>query len=113
MLTNSAVEKVKSLAQEVSAREGCRLYDIDFSSNPKSRILRVYIDSVSAEPVSIDQCANVSRGLSFLLDTDEFVSGGAYELEVSSPGVERVLREPWHFQLAVGKSVKVTTVEPI
>ena len=112
MLTPTAVEKIKSLAEEVSQREGCRLYDLEFSSQNKNRILRIFIDSESA-PVSIDQCANVSKGLSLLLDVEDLIPGGEYELEVSSPGVERPLREVWHFQAALGRLIKLVTLDPI
>jgi ribosome maturation factor RimP len=61
----------------------------------------------------VEQCANVSKGLSLLLDVEDLVPGGAYELEVSSPGLERVLRLPWHFKTAIGKDVKVVTHDVI
>jgi len=112
MLSPQATEKIKSLAEEVSQREGCRLYDVEFSGNPKNRVLRIFIES-EAEQVSIDQCANVSRGLSLLLDVQDVIPGGQYELEVSSPGVERALRLPWHFQKAVGQEVKVITFDAV
>jgi len=112
MLSVQAIEKLKSLADEVSRREGCLLYDIEFSANPKNRVLRVYIDSES-QGVSIDQCANVSRGLSLLLDVEDLIPGGEYELEVSSPGVDRLLREPWHFKKSLGQFVKVVTLDPV
>lgn len=112
MLSPTAVEKIKNLADEVSRREGCLLYDFEFSSNPKNRVLRVFIEG-QKEPVSIEQCANVSRGLSLVLDVEDVIPGGAYELEVSSPGVERPLRLPWHFQKATGLEVKVVTLDPI
>lgn len=112
MLSPQAFEKIKSLADEVSRREGCLLYDIEFSGNPKSRVLRVYIDT-ETDQVSVDQCANVSRGLSLLLDVEDVVPGGGYELEVSSPGIERPLRLPWHFKKAVGQQVKIVTLDPV
>jgi ribosome maturation factor RimP len=112
MLSPQAAEKLKNLADEVSRREGCRLYDFEFSSNPKSRVLRVFIEGENS-PVSVDQCANVSRGLSLLLDVEDIIPGGMYELEVSSPGIERPLRLPWHFQKALGQEVKVVTFDAI
>ncbi len=112
MLSPNAVEKIRNLAEEVSRREGCLLYDFEFSSNPQSRVLRVFIEG-EKEAVSVDQCANVSRGLSLLLDVEDVIPGGQYELEVSSPGVERPLRLPWHFQKAIGQEVKVVTLDPI
>lgn len=108
------IDKIKQLAQEVSDREGCVLYDVEFIGAGRHRTLRVLVDG-KTEQVSIDQCANVSRGLSLLLDVEDIVGGGAYDLEVSSPGIERPLREAWHFERAVGKTVSLvthTTVAP-
>lgn len=112
MLSDDSVAKIRLLAEEVSQREGCRLYDIEFASHGKNRVLRVYIDAEPG-PVAVDQCANVSRGLSLLLDVQDIIPGGRYELEVSSPGIERVLRLPWHFKKAVGQEVKIIAFEPI
>ena len=112
MLSPQAVEKIRTLADEVSRREGCLLYDVEFSGNPKSRVLRVYIEA-EKENVSVEQCANVSRGLSLLLDVADVIPGDRYELEVSSPGVERVLRLPWHFQKMIGQQVKLVTFDAI
>ena len=112
MLKSQVYEKIKNLADEVSQREGCLLYDVEFSANPKHRVLRIFIES-DADSVSIEQCSNVSRGLSLLLDVDDVVPGGGYELEVSSPGIERALRLPWHFKKAIGQEVKLVLIEPI
>lgn len=96
--------QVEKLAGEVVAREGCELYDVEFGTSSGQRVLRVYIDK-GTEPVGIDDCANVSRGLNLLLDDEDLVPGGNYQLEVSSPGLDRVLRRVDHFQKAIGKKV--------
>lgn len=99
----SWLERVESIASQIAEREGCRLYDIEFSS----RVLRVYIDK---EPnAGIKDCENVSRGLSEELDSGDIVPGEHYQLEVSTPGLERVLKKDWHFQTAIGKKVKLRT----
>lgn len=108
MLSGSALDKVKALAAEVSEREGCMLYDLEFVGQGKGRILRVYIDGKDGG-VTIDQCAEVSRGLSLLLDVEDLIPGEAYDLEVSSPGVERPLREKWHFEKSMDKLVLIKT----
>ncbi len=99
----SWLERVESIASQIAEREGCRLYDIEFSS----RVLRVYIDK---EPnAGIKDCENVSRGLSEELDSGDIVPGEEYQLEVSTPGLERVLKKDWHYQTAIGKKVKLRT----
>ncbi|OFZ19065.1 MAG: hypothetical protein A2Z20_05115 [Bdellovibrionales bacterium RBG_16_40_8] len=112
MLSPQAIEKIKNLADEVSRREGCLLYDMEFSGSTKHRVLRIFIEAETGS-VSIEQCSNVSKGLSLLLDVEDIVAGGEYELEISSPGIERPLRLPWHFKKAVGEDIKLITVEPI
>lgn len=112
MLTSETLQQLRSIVEEVSAREGCRLYQLEFVGHGGNRTLRIYIDGES-QPVSIDQCANVSRALSLRLDVDDLVPGGGYELEVSSPGLERPLVEPWHYEKAMGKMVRLTTKEPL
>jgi ribosome maturation factor RimP len=105
------IERVRALAQQACVSEGCRLYDLEFSGGQNGRTLRVYIDR---EPtVSLDDCANVSRGLNELLDVEDVIPGGQYDLEVSSPGLERRLSERWHFEKVIGEPVRVRTSDPV
>lgn len=107
--TPSWMEKVEKMAREVAAREGCLLYDLEFVGAGKGRTLRVFIDREDGN-ITIDDCSNVSKGLNELLDADEdLIPGGAYNLEVSTPGLDRTLKQPWHFQKAVGKKVYIKT----
>jgi len=105
----SWMEKVEDLAQEVTSREGCILYDVEFVGVGKGRTLRLYIDRDTPEGVGIDDCSNVSRALNSLLDEADAVPGESYTLEVSTPGIERPLRKAWHFEKAVGKKIWVKT----
>jgi ribosome maturation factor RimP len=105
---------IRKMAEEVSAREGCYLYDIEFVGVPGGRALRVYIDKEGDGGVSLEDCSNVSKGLNQFLDADEeLVPGGQYLLEVSSPGLERVLKEPLHFEKALGKKISVKSFAPL
>lgn len=111
-------QTLQRLAGEVALREGCEIYDIEFLGQVGGRILRVYIDKAATDGaapahVSVDDCSNVSRGLNLLLDVEDIVPGGAYHLEVSSPGLERPLRTARHFERAVGQRVQVKTFEPM
>ncbi len=113
-------EKVARMASEVAAREGCEIYDFDFVGGGSARALRIFIDKLSTtledgtienKGVSIEDCSNVSRGLNLLLDVDDVIPGGAYNLEVSSPGLERPLRTAAHFKRAAGTRAYVKTFE--
>jgi ribosome maturation factor RimP len=106
------IDKFKDMARTISEREGCLLYDVEMSGGPQGRVLRVYIDRSEGQ-VGVDDCANVSRGLNSILDVEDVIPGGAYELEVSSPGIERRLTADWHFAKAVGQPVRVKLSEPI
>jgi len=88
------------------AVEGCGLdlYDIQQTKEHKVNILRVYI--TSKDGVNLDQCAEVSRMISPLLDINEPMNG-KYNLEVSSPGIERKLKTLHHFKCSVGSNVKI------
>ncbi len=207
MQSQELLTRVRQMAEEVSAREGCTVYDIELVGGGHGRILRVFIEkaplnsaretlgeqtpresappaklesnqdaeefesfeepaeadeSLDADPedlsaddmnsddiesdahhsdvsanfvsanfsdttdvslsassastdsaVSIQDCTNVSRGLNLLLDVEDIIPGGRYDLEVSSPGVERILRESWHFERVIGKTVSVKTFAPL
>lgn len=104
--------KVEKIAEDVCTREGCFLYDLEFSGTGGGRTLRVFVDKDGGS--SIDDCSNVSKGLNAVLDEDEaLIPGGPYNLEVSTPGVDRQLRRPWHFEKAVGKKIHVRTNAPL
>lgn len=98
--------KVENIAQEVAKKEGCYLYDLEFIGVGKGRTLRVYIDK-DDNGIGIDDCSNVSKRLNDKLDTEDIVPGGTYQLEVSSPGLDRTLKKTWHFEKAIGKKIWV------
>jgi ribosome maturation factor RimP len=105
LLSDNQLEQVRKFAEEVAAREGCVLYDLEFHDGP-GRSLRVYIDKAPGG-VSIEDCANVSRGLNLRLDVEDVIAGGQYDLEVSSPGLDRKLTQLWHFEQAVTKRIRL------
>ena len=105
MLSDSQLEQVRKFAEEVALREGCLLYDLEFHDGP-NRALRVYIDREEGG-VGIEDCSNVSRALNLRLDVEDVIPGGHYDLEVSSPGLDRKLSQLWHFTKALGQRVRL------
>lgn len=107
-------EKLEKLARETCEREGCELYDLEFvaGSKGRGRILRVYVERADRQ-VALEDCEKVSRALSVMLDVEDPIPGGEYVLEVSTPGLERVLRTPRHFKAAVNKVIQLRTRESI
>lgn len=84
--------------------EQLELDDLDLVGTGSGRTLRVVVDG--PDGVDLDRLADVSRGLSLLLDHDSDLEG-SYQLEVTSPGLERRLRRPRQFEKSVGREVKI------
>ena len=101
---------VEALVRPVVEASGLELWEVSFRGEGGRSVLRVSVDREGG--VDIDAIAEVSERLSRRLDLEDFGSRG-YTLEVSSPGLERSLRTPRHFERSVGQQVKVKTVEPI
>jgi ribosome maturation factor RimP len=89
---------------------GFDLIEIEHFPNPKHGVLRLYIDKEGG--VNVDDCSTVSRQISALIDVEDPVSG-QYNLEISSPGVDRPLRRLVDFQRFTGSLVKLKTVMPL
>ena len=84
---------------------GVTLYDTETAKDHGRNVFRVYITAEGG--VTVDQCVRVSHLLSPLLDVEEPMSG-EYNLEVSSPGIERSLKKPAHFTASVGEKIKIS-----
>jgi ribosome maturation factor RimP len=104
------VDRVHSLVAPIVNDLGLDLYDLDYVGG----VLRVVVDTPPGgeSGVSLDTIALITRLVSRDLDHQDPVPG-RYTLEVSSPGLERVLREPRHYQREIGKDVSVKLSEPI
>lgn len=98
------------LAVPAAQSAGYSVYDVEYVKEGPHRFLRVFIDRDGG--VDIDDCEAVSRLLSRLLDERDVVSEN-YFLEVSSPGIERSLRQDEHFQAAVGQRVRLKLFQPL
>lgn len=105
-----ALEEVRDLAEAVTRRRSLRLWDVEMGGQPGRSVVRVYVDAEGG--VDLDTVAEVSEEISRGLDLRDPIDG-RYTLEVSSPGLERTLRSPEHFEASVGCSVVVKTTEPL
>ncbi|HTO98996.1 MAG TPA: ribosome maturation factor RimP [Myxococcales bacterium] len=104
------LEKVRRIAGPLAAQEGLELIDVEMGGGGGRQTLRLYIDK--AQGVSLDDCSAVSRAVSAALDVEDPIDG-AYDLEVSSPGLDRPLRTPEHFLKHAGERVRVRTFGPV
>jgi len=103
---------VREIAERVAASSGLEVVDVEMRGGGKSRMLRIVIDKAPAG-VTHEDCANLSREVSTILDVEDVVPGGSYVLEVSSPGLDRKLSRPADFARFTGSRVKLTTRNPV
>lgn len=102
--------RVTELAEPLCTSEGLELVHVEFQREPGGRILRLYIDK--PQGVVLDDCANLSRQISDLLDV-HFEDIGRYSLEVTSPGSNRPLSKKQDFEKFKGNEIKIKTARPI
>jgi ribosome maturation factor RimP len=102
---------IRDIAGRVATAHGVEVVDVELRGGGKARTLRITIDK--AEGVTHEDCAQVSREVSTILDVEDAVPGPAYTLEVSSPGLDRKLQRPEDFERFTGSRVKLMTHEPV
>ena len=103
-------EKVETLVEEKIKKLGYRLYDVEYVKEGKEYYLRIYIDK--DEGINLEDCELVSNSITDVLDEADYIKD-QYFLEVSSPGVERILRKDKHLQENIGAKVQVKLFKPI
>jgi ribosome maturation factor RimP len=113
-------EKLREIAERVAGSNGLEVVEIEFLGSGKHRMLRVFIDRPGAVPspqhpdgVTHEDCSNFSREFGTIVDVEDAVPGGAYVLEVSSPGLDRKLKKAADFERFRGHRMKLTTREPV
>jgi ribosome maturation factor RimP len=97
-------EKLMALAEPLLIQLGYELVDLEYAPGRAHAVVRLFIDGPRG--VGIEDCERVSQEFSALLDVADPVPT-AFTLEVSSPGLDRVLRTPAHFERFVGERVWV------
>ncbi len=106
---NNTEKKVQSIAEPILAENDLELADVEFVKEGPNWYLRVYIDKQGG--VTIQDCETVSRALEKKLDEADLIAQ-AYVLEVSSPGIDRPLKKPEHFQKYAGEVVDIKLYKP-
>lgn len=104
------IAEVWRLAEPVIQADGMDLIEVEYRREPHGWVLRLYMDQASG--MSVDDCARMSDVVGDLLDVADVIPN-PYHLEMSSPGLNRPLRRPEHFQAQVGKIIEVRTIDPI
>ena len=103
-------EALENLALPVCERHGVYIYNTEYKKEGSEYYLRLFIDKDGG--VTIEDCENVSREISPMLDDLTFIKD-AYIFEVSSPGIDRVLSRPWHFEKVMGQEIDIKLFAPI
>lgn len=100
------IQQVTALISPLVEEEGIELWGVDFRSEAGRWVLRLTLDREGG--ISLDDLTRVHRQLSDLLDAHDSVPW-RYTLEVSSPGINRLLLRPSHYQRYLGKRVRIQT----
>jgi ribosome maturation factor RimP len=119
-METSVAERVWALAEPLAQQEGLEIVDTEFRREGRGRVLRVFLDRAGGTPldggratgVTLEELTRFSRQLGDVLDAYQAVPG-SYTLETSSPGINRRLRVPSHYERFIGRHVRVRTAEPI
>ena len=110
MAKMDTVDQVKALADPLLDSLGIELVDIEYRKEGHGMILRLFIDKPGG--IMLDDCAAVSRELSEILDVEDILHT-YYNLEVSSPGLNRPLKKATDYEKYIGRNVKIRTFEMI
>lgn len=115
-MEGTILTKTEALAETILADAGLELVEVEYKREGRGWVLRLFIDrpvpadaagaDTTASGVTIDDCTYVNRELGRLLDVEEVIPG-RYTLEVSSPGLNRLLKKPSDFNRFAGRLVKV------
>jgi ribosome maturation factor RimP len=105
-MSTDVLAKVEALILPILTDLGLELVDLEFKREGHSWFLRLFIDKPAG--VTLDDCAEVSREVSAILEVDDPIAS-AYRLEVSSPGIDRPLKRPDDFNRFAGQQVKIKT----
>ncbi len=105
------LDQIHAIVERVAASSGLEVVEIELRGGGKSRMLRIFIDKPGG--VTHEDCASVSREVSTIFDVEDAMPGGAYTLEVSSPGLDRKLFRAADFERFQGSRVKLMTRTPV
>jgi ribosome maturation factor RimP len=104
-----SVQRLNELLQPLVEELGYEFVGIEYNSNPKHSVLRIYIDHDNG--VGIEDCETVSRETAALLDVKDPIRS-QYNLEVSSPGLDRPLFTPAHYREFAGRLAQINLFAP-
>ncbi|MCL2484735.1 MAG: ribosome maturation factor RimP [Endomicrobia bacterium] len=108
--TQSKIKEIENILSPVAENENMELVDVQYLKEAGDWVLRIFIDKENG--VNMDDCAQASRAFEASLDESDILKD-SYVLEVSSPGIDRVLKTEKDFKRFAGSKIKVRTFNPI
>lgn len=103
-------QKVTELLTSKINSLGYNLYDVEYVKVGKDYFLRIYIDKETG--IDLNDCEKVSNEINGMLDEADLIKE-QYFLEVSSPGIERILRKDEHLKANIGKTIEIKLFKPM
>ena len=97
-------ERVEKLVESKINEIGYELYDVEYAKEGKNYFLRIFIDK--EDGIDLNDCEKVNNAITDLLDDADYIKE-QYFLEVSSPGIERVIRKDTHLEKSIGKEIEI------
>lgn len=97
-------EKIEKLVKAPIEEIGYELYDVEYCKEGKNYFLRIFIDN--KEGINIEDCEKVNDAITDILDEANYIKE-QYFLEVSSPGIERILRKDKHLEQNIGEEINI------
>lgn len=97
-------ERVEKLVEPIIEKIGYELYDVEYAKEGKNYFLRIFIDNEKG--IDLNDCEKVSNSITDILDDENYIKE-QYFLEVSSPGVERILRKDKHLKQNIGQQINI------
>ncbi|MGH9346098.1 MAG: ribosome maturation factor RimP [Vicinamibacterales bacterium] len=116
-MTVQPLDEIRAIAERVAGAHGLTIWDIQSRREASGHVVRVFIDrpgpaATPEESVSIEDCEQVNREMSTILDVEDPLPF-AYTLEISSPGLDRSLRGAADYERFAGRLAKVVVSEPV
>jgi ribosome maturation factor RimP len=106
----SVADQARRVLDPIVGREGFELVEVEWAREGPAWVLRLFVDRPGG--VSIDDCQALSRLVDTVLDVEDFIEP-SYQLEVSSPGLDRPLRKPSDFERFAGQRAHLKTYGPV
>ena len=100
----SIEERVEKLVEPIIQKIGYELYDVEYAKEGKNYFLRIFIDNEKG--IDLNDCEKVNNAITDILDEENYIKE-QYFLEVSSPGVERLLRKDKHLKQNIGQQINI------